>query len=58
MPYCYATQMNCHIESSKPKSCIECIYIKHYGAEDMDNLHRKIIEMFDSLRPSKIQEKK
>ena len=51
--YCYPNKQVCTIDTPKPKACIECIYIKHFGAKDTEDLHRKIVEMFDTLHRSK-----
>lgn len=55
--YCYANKQICTIEKTKPKACIECIYIKHYGAKDTEDLHRKIVGMFDSSKQKWMDEK-
>jgi len=56
MPFCHANNQHCNIENPSPKSCIECIYIKHYGANDLDDLYRGIRKLFDSSNGSVINE--
>jgi len=46
MRYCIPNDQICGILNPNPKSCIECIYIKHYGAKDKEELYAGIRKMF------------